>query len=425
LGLKKSTRPGQGPFPALSEEEGRLLALAYLDSIQTLGTGYLVDHDYLLSFATNQFGWTLINQSSADHYLAPVVAKNEYIGGRFDRISSRVFWFVLFSGLFFLLVFLLIITGILHQFTLPIRQLANWVSENRPQQKKAKVEDEVSYLENAFTAINADLDEYIQRLEASNLELEQYAHVVAHDLRQPLRMISSYVSLLVNRNKKKFDEDSKTYAQFAIEGTKQMDSMIRHILEYASLSRKLSEAEWEEIDLNEPLQAALDGLQSLIEQSGAKLAISALPNVNCKATFIATVFQNLLENAIKYRQAEITPLISISALPLEREWQISIADNGIGIPADMQANIFNMFSRLPQNKEVEGAGIGLANVKRIIEQNGGRIWVESAGENQGSTFHFTLLKGSQHPHEKKAAAKPPQSDKHPSDIKPAPSANLE
>lgn len=391
LGLKRADHHSPGGSVNLNPEESRILALAYLDSIKSLGTGYIVDENYLLTFATNEFGWLIINQASNEQYLAPVEAKNQFLTDRFETINSKLFWFIFLAGLFFLALFVFLITGILYQFTMPVKRLADWVAKNRINSERLPVPDnEMAYLEESFARMNDDLQDYVEQLENSNRDLEQYAHVVAHDLREPLRMIGSYVNLLVKKHQKDFDEDSETYAQFAIDGTQRMDLMIRRILEYASLTRNLSQEPVIEVDLNLAVQEAQDNLHNYIEELDAKITIQDLPKVHCKANFMVNVFQNLIENALKYRLEEGAVEIEIVSVLEQGDYQISIKDNGKGIAAEMQENVFSMFSRVGAKSEPNGLGIGLASTRRIIEHNGGKIWVNSEGENKGSTFFFTL-----------------------------------
>ncbi|MEL6653907.1 MAG: ATP-binding protein, partial [Bacteroidota bacterium] len=394
LGLKNRSRNEGENVPTLSLEESQVLAMAYLDSMKQIGTGIIVDQGYLLSFATNQFGWLMVNQSTNEQYMAPIMAKNEFISDRFDSIKSRIFWFSLLSGLFFLGLFVLLTTGILYRFVRPINQLVEVVAETRREAGKAveDIEEDATFefLGESFAELSQDLKTYINKLELSNQELEQYAHVIAHDLREPLRMVSSYVGLLARRHKDDFDEASDEYVHYAIQGTKRMDQMIRDVLDYATLNQKLNAVEKEVVDLNQSVEQAVEMLQNKIEDSGAGIKIEPLPKVMGKASYLTLVFQNLIENAIKYRLPEVAPEIEISARQEEAEWILTIKDNGRGFPEEALEQIFEMFKRWNEPKNEESSGIGLATCVRIMADHGGRVWADSPGEGRGANFYLSF-----------------------------------
>ncbi|MFK7924566.1 MAG: ATP-binding protein [Bacteroidia bacterium] len=390
LGLKNRQTTRNDSLPQLSLEDSHLLAMAYLDSMKRIGTGIIVDEGYLLSFATNRFGWLMVNQSTNDQYMAPVLAKNNFITDRFDSISSRIFWFTLITGIFFLILFVLLITGVLYRFVKPINLLVEAVAETRKASGKPALAndpiDEIKYLGESFAELSQDLQSYIQKLEISNQELEQYAHVIAHDLREPLRMVSSYVGLLVRKHTEDFDEVSQEFADFAISGTKRMDQMIRDVLDYATLPQKLNEIDSTPVSLNLPATHAIEMLKNKIEESACEITVEELPEVLCKESYISIVFQNLIENAIKYRQEEVPLEVLISAARTDDNWLISIKDNGRGFPPEALARIFEMFKRWNEPKDGESSGIGLATCRKIMEHNNGQVWAESAGEGHGATF---------------------------------------
>lgn len=394
LGLKNRKASPNDSLPTLSLEDGHLLALAYLDSMKSIGTGVIVDDAYLLTFATNRFGWLMVNQSTNEQYMAPILAKNEFISTRFGKISSRLFWFTLITGLFFLLLFLLLITGVLYRFVKPINQLVEAVAETRKASGKPlsldPEADEIKYLGESFAELSLDLKSYIHKLELSNQELEQYAHVIAHDLREPLRMVSSYVSLLARKHEEDFDEVSQEFVNFAVDGTKRMDQMIRDVLDYATLAKKLEEAESTQINLKHPVEHAIDMLKNKIEESKTEITVQELPEVMCKDSYISIVFQNLIENAIKYRQESVPLKVKISSEKEAENWVISVDDNGRGIPAEGQGRIFEMFTRWNEQKNGESSGIGLATCRKIMEHNNGKIWAESEGEGFGASFKLSF-----------------------------------
>lgn len=392
LGLKKN-RIGVLGSSQLSAGDGSILALAYLDSMRQAKQGVIVDDDYLISFATNQFGWLMVNQSSNTQYMAPIIAKNHFIVDRFRLANSRIFWFVMGVGLFVLFVFVVVTSGFVYRFTIPINKLATRIAEVRKVEGVSlEDQDGLTFIGDSIDAMEAELVEYIAKLEASNQDLDQYAHLVAHDLREPLRAINSYIELLVNKHRTDFDEDSLLFVEFIQDGAKRMDAMVKNLLQYSKLSQKLESASWVKVDLNDQVQLALANLNQLMEDNEVNLVIAELPTVTCKAAMLTMVFQNLIENAIKYRQPDVPLTIEISAEEHEQEWHIGVKDNGVGISVRMQSKVFQMFSRISPQDTQDGSGIGLASSRKIITYNGGKIWVESEGKNKGSCFMFSLPK---------------------------------
>ncbi|CAA6603553.1 putative Histidine kinase [Rhodospirillaceae bacterium LM-1] len=225
-------------------------------------------------------------------------------------------------------------------------------------------------------------------LERSNHDLEQFAYVSSHDLREPLRMISSYVSLLERRYADKLDDDAREFIAYAKDGAERMNRLILDLLDYSRATR--DDKPFAAFNLSSALQGALDNMQLLIGESQATITNDgALPQVAGNITQITRLFQNLIGNAIKYRSPDRPLVISIKAAPSDHQWTISVADNGIGIDQQYFERIFMIFQRLHGRGVYEGTGIGLAVCKRIVEHHKGRIWVKSE-PGVGSTFLFTL-----------------------------------
>lgn len=223
-------------------------------------------------------------------------------------------------------------------------------------------------------------------LQSSNTELQQFAHIASHDLFEPLRMITSYLQLLQHQYQTHLDPRANEFIGFALDGAKRMDDLIRDLLAYARVDARGRSLE--PTDLNQVVSSAVANLKVAIEESGAKLAIGALPRVRADSVQLTQLFQNLIGNAIKFRGAD-PPQIEIAADRREKEWIIYVRDNGIGIEPKFFETIFVIFQRLHTRQEYAGTGMGLAICKKIIERHGGRIWVESE-PGKGSTFFFTL-----------------------------------
>jgi PAS domain S-box-containing protein len=225
-------------------------------------------------------------------------------------------------------------------------------------------------------------------LKSSNTELEQFAYVTSHDLREPLRMVSGFISLLEKRYGEKLDQDAKEFIGFAVDGVKRMDRMILDLLEYSRIGR--GQVELSNVDLKEIADEALLNLKATIENAKGQVDVaSALPSVTGDRGRLVRLFQNLIGNALKYHSPDRAPIIRISAKKSIRNWIISVEDNGIGMAPEHLHRIFGVFQRLHSHHQYEGTGIGLAICKKIVEQHDGQIWVEST-PGQGSCFYVSL-----------------------------------
>jgi signal transduction histidine kinase len=223
-------------------------------------------------------------------------------------------------------------------------------------------------------------------LARSNADLETFAHVVSHDLKEPLRVITSFLGLLEKRYKNKLDEKGMEYIRFTADGAKRMDELIKDILEYSQVGAK--DKEFKTVDCSSVLSNAISNLQVAMQESGALVTHDSLPTVVAEPMLLISLFQNLLGNAIKFHGAE-APKVHISAEKKGGEWVFSVSDNGIGIGPQFQEHIFRAFRRLHTRDEYPGTGVGLATCKKIVECHGGRIWVKS-DVGKGSAFYFTI-----------------------------------
>ncbi len=227
---------------------------------------------------------------------------------------------------------------------------------------------------------------HMKRLAQSNKELEQFAYITSHDLREPLRMITSFLQLLQRRYEDKLDEDANEFIEFAVAGAKRLDNMTNDLLSYsriASSKRQIKLVNFEEV-LNETLQ----NLRIPIEENKAIITHEPLPTIKGDAKLKVQLFQNIIGNALKYR-SEKTPEIHISAKKENDHYIFSIKDNGIGMSKEHLKKIFTIFQRLHTHEEYEGTGIGLAIAQKIVHQQGGTIWAKSE-PGKGSTFYFTI-----------------------------------
>jgi len=225
-----------------------------------------------------------------------------------------------------------------------------------------------------------------EELRRSNKELEQFAYVASHDLQEPLRMVTGYTQLLAKRYGDRLDQKAKEYIGFAVDGAKRMQGLIEDLLTYSrvgSRSKVLASTDCEAV-----LGKTLAGLRVGIQECGATVTHDPLPTVMGDEFQLGQLFQNLLANALKYRNSEV-PQVHVSCKQETEQWTFAVKDNGIGIEPQYRERIFQIFQRLHTREEYEGSGIGLAICKKIVERHGGKIWVDSE-LGKGATFYFTI-----------------------------------
>jgi PAS domain S-box-containing protein len=235
----------------------------------------------------------------------------------------------------------------------------------------------------------AELKKLLAEVERSNRELEQFAYVASHDLQEPLRLVSAYTQLLLQRYQDRLDEGAEPLVRFITEGVARMQRLIQDLLLYSRIS---SQAKVDSpIEVESVLEDTLRQLDLSIRECQAHISHDPLPEVLGDRTQLGQLFQNLIGNAIKFRCDGKPPIIHVGARISDHggEWLFSIRDNGIGIEPQFHERIFVIFQRLQSRSRYSGTGIGLAICKRIVERQGGRIWVESE-KGKGATFHFTL-----------------------------------
>ena len=231
-----------------------------------------------------------------------------------------------------------------------------------------------------------ELKETLGELARSNAELEQFAYVASHDLQEPLRMVSSFVQLLARRYQGKLDQDADEFIGFAVDGAKRMQGLINDLLTYSRVGTKGKP--FQTTDCNRVLSEALLNLSAATEESSAVITNDNLPTVMADKTQMVQLIQNLVANAIKFRNKD-RPCIHVSSEQKNGTWVFSVSDNGIGIDSEYYDRIFAIFQRLHGKTEYPGTGIGLSVCKRIVERHGGRIWVDSEF-SKGSKFYFTM-----------------------------------
>ncbi len=243
------------------------------------------------------------------------------------------------------------------------------------------LEQRVAERTNQLVVMNKELTFHLS-------ELEQFSYVSNHDLQEPLRTINQFILLFNEKYAGTLDEEGEKYIEFISKSAARMSSLVKDLLDYSLLGKEGAKTL---VDCNKIVEAVLNDLDDTIKGSSAKLIVQDLPTINGYETELRLLFQNLIENAIKYQKPDMVPEINISAESHGGEWLFSIKDNGIGFDKKHYEKIFIIFKRLHKRSEYHGTGIGLAHCKKIVEMHGGRIWVESTS-GAGSTFMFTIPK---------------------------------
>jgi light-regulated signal transduction histidine kinase (bacteriophytochrome) len=254
------------------------------------------------------------------------------------------------------------------------------------QQSRVDLEQRVSDRTAELEATNRQLQQLNQELTRSNHDLQQFAYIASHDLREPLRMVTSFTQLLAKRYAGQLDADADQIINFAVDGAERMEVLIDGLLAYCRLGSQADT--FQLVNCEEILDQVLANLQLAITETNTQISRTALPTIIGDASQLIQLFQNLIANSIKYR-TDAAPVIEIGAAQQEQEWLFWVKDNGIGIDPQYGDRIFQIFQRLHTRQEYPGTGIGLAICHKIVEYHDGKIWVES-NPPQGSTFYFTV-----------------------------------
>ncbi len=250
----------------------------------------------------------------------------------------------------------------------------------------SQLEERVEERTRDLACANEKLRTTLNDLERTNSDLKQFTYVASHDLQEPLRMISSYLDLLKERYGDQLDADAQDFIGYSVDGAVRMQALIKGLLAYSRVEQR--EVVLKPVVLSEVLRNTLDNLRVTIEETGVDITSDKLPQVQGDRVQLAQLFQNLIQNATKFRRVE-QPRIHISARNTEAECIISVKDNGIGMDPRFSERIFLLFQRLHKRSAYPGTGIGLAICKKVVERHGGKIWVESE-PGQGTEICFSL-----------------------------------
>jgi signal transduction histidine kinase len=265
-----------------------------------------------------------------------------------------------------------------------LRRLAEDVDGMR--RKIATELSEVREARSQIEWVNEQLKVQADELTRSNRDLEQFAYVASHDLQEPLRKVASFCQLLQRRYAGQLDERADQYIAFAVDGAQRMQRLINDLLAFSRIGRIT--AGFTDVDLNRVLTEVAAQLEGRAGDD-AEISWSELPIVEGEEPLLTTLFINLIGNSLKFRRPGVPPVIRISAEREDKEWRITVRDNGIGIESEFADKVFVIFQRLHARDAYEGTGIGLAIVKKIVEYHGGRIWLD-LDTPEGTSINFTL-----------------------------------
>jgi len=234
--------------------------------------------------------------------------------------------------------------------------------------------------------VEENLAKQAQELAALNADLRQFAFAASHDLQEPLRMVTVYTQLIVERYKPTADEETAMFLSFIETGTARMGALLRDLQAYLHLQTR--DRHFKRVDMNELLHRVLQVLDIASREAGAVITTEPLPVVLGDESQLEQVLQNLIANALKYRDAR-PPMIHVGVSREGTYWRFFVRDNGIGFETEFAEQIFGLFKRLNHQKDYPGTGLGLAICRRIIEHHGGQIWAKSE-KGVGSEFSFSL-----------------------------------
>lgn len=325
-----------------------------------------------------RFNWLLVCKMDVDEALATVE-------------SLRIVSFQLAAGLLALVIISAVFIS--RSLTRPLMNLAATARAvtqgNIHERVDIRSSDEVGVLAQAFNQMTERLVNHAKELERINQELDEFARMASHDLREPLRTLGSYLQLFSRRYQGQVDEKADQWIRFMLDATTRMEALIKDLLDFARAG--FGQKNFSSVAAGDILSETLSSLKVRLEETGASIRSGELPTLMADRQKLGQVFQNLISNAVKFRGSE-APKIDVEAKAADAFWEFTVRDNGIGFDPKFRDQIFGAFQRLHSMAEYPGTGMGLAICKKIIEFHGGTIWVDST-PGQGSCFHFTIPKG--------------------------------
>ncbi|MEU8245370.1 ATP-binding protein [Nonomuraea sp. NPDC048916] len=277
------------------------------------------------------------------------------------------------------------------QLTEQVRKVAAGDFDHRLQVDRpaelAELSSHIDAMRRRVVAAWRTAEDQADELRRSNGELEQFAYVASHDLQEPLRKIASFTQMLEQRYGDQLDDRAKQYIHYSVDGAKRMQSLINDLLDFSRVGRVTGERVV--TDTGEALRLALDNLSAAIEDTGASVTSDELPKVIGNRLQLTQLFQNLVENAVKFR-SDLPPRVHLGVRRAGEMWEFSCSDNGIGVEAKYADRIFLIFQRLHPRDVYPGTGIGLALCRKIVDFHGGQLWLDGDADGLGTTFRWTL-----------------------------------
>lgn len=358
----------------------------------------------LLSFYKSELGWTFAMETPHSQAVKSVNAKVDQIKGDFNKVLYQTLTYMALGLLLICFMTTLIGIGVAKSVTKPVVELIHGVRKisdgDLDVKLHTKSDDEIGELTESFNDMAQSLKDYqikvkedaatiyeqSSQLSATNEELKSYAHSVSHDLKSPLRTLSGYVGLLDRRYGDKLDKDGKEYMQFLKDITARMHRTVEDILTYSKMDQNVSKEEFIDVDLNIVVDEVTKDLKPLIENNDAVITVTDLSTVNGHPTLLYSLFQNLITNSIKYRR-DVSPYINIHHKTVGGYDVVSVEDNGTGMEEKFIPIIFKPFKRLVSKSKVEGTGIGLATVQKILKFHNAHIEVHSE-VGKGTVFEI-------------------------------------
>ncbi len=382
-----------------------------LPVISTVGAGQIADALAQLNAAgTTRFDAV---RASSDTLQADVLKLRDSAVSNLKRSSREILYALVAAAAIVLLTALLLWWAIRRLVTRPLDRLAesvrivaggdynHEVDMSGPlelamlgrdvNEMRGRIVDDLHVVQIASETVaeaNAQLEQHAVELVRSNQDLEQFAYVASHDLQEPLRKVASFCQLLQRRYAGRLDERADQYISFAVDGAHRMQRLIDDLLEFSRIGRSTSA--FAPVHLDEVAADAAAGAQLDVTASGGSITISDMPVVLGDRSLLAALMTNLVNNAVKFRRPSEPLRIALTARPIGTYWEISCADNGIGIEPEHAERIFIIFQRLHTRDTYPGTGIGLAIAKRIVDHHGGRIWVDTEAPGEGTVVRFTI-----------------------------------
>lgn len=358
------------------------LFLLFLESV--FGTGGLYSDNLLWIMATPLTAVLFANPRSGMVWLGMLVAATFFLyyldiqnPGYYRQQTESLdglYYLITYLGLFIMLI------GIVLIFATGESMIIRALDEKQKELTKQKAE---------LSRQTQALIEAEEKLKSINKELEQFAYSASHDLKEPLRMIGSYVTLIKRKLGSDIDTNINEYMGFVTDGVSRMEKMLNDLLQYSRLGR--NNEQLRDQDLNDTLLVVMRNLMAAMEGTDTAIYSNQLPVIRSSSVEMIQLFQNLISNSIKFRKTDRSPVIGITYKEDADSHRFMFMDNGIGIPEKSKQSVFNIFERLHSIQEYEGSGIGLATCKKIVNNMGGNIWVEPE-KKDGTTFVFIIPK---------------------------------